>query len=150
MLVKIATVVDKYELHETCEMFGDMWFDDLWTSQNIDPSNQLGRFLYLAYVFRKPEAFNDLTQRAILNTKDRLDRQWEVKGLTSFPVRVASKFSLSLFAHTPPDSVCLKWPSNLHGTMHTVQFWTSLPGSSPATRVNVSTVDAPNYATQWF
>ena len=99
-LIEIAILVDKYELHEVCELFTDMWFADVYGVHWDNPPLPT-EWIYLSYVFGKADEFKQATRLAILNCGP----EFEDEGMP-IPKEIASKL---VYLLTPRDSDLFRW-----------------------------------------
>jgi hypothetical protein len=115
LFVKIAILIDKYELHEVAEVWTELWFDDLRmrmkettpSSSSQVPSrhpggksqpspSELNDWIYLCWVFRHEFEFHGLTRKAMMDS----GRYYEDRGLP-VPEMVGGKVASnpSVYAH---------------------------------------------------
>ena len=71
-LTKIAVLVDKYELLGIAEVFIDYWLLDLEGTIPTAPNDTLILWICVAWVFKKLDIFQRVTQMAQLESKDLL------------------------------------------------------------------------------
>ncbi|EMC97236.1 hypothetical protein BAUCODRAFT_51931, partial [Baudoinia panamericana UAMH 10762] len=68
ILTQVASLIDKYELHETTEIFTDMWFEAVRPALLQDHHQNLASRVFICWILQKPSEFNILTRKAILET----------------------------------------------------------------------------------
>lgn len=86
LLLKIAILIDKYELHEVSEILTDEWFSVNWNSRSYSSIHYSG-WIYLCWVFQKRSEFSQTTRLAIL----KCNSHFEDDGLP-FPSRLTCRF----------------------------------------------------------
>lgn len=64
MLTKIAVLVDFYECYEAVEIFSNMWIDSLKGDLPQSISTKLTQWIWVTWVFSKPQQFKAATQIA--------------------------------------------------------------------------------------
>lgn len=85
LLTDIAILVDKYALHEVTEVYTCIWFSKLYRPYSSPPS-ELTDWIFICWVFGRPNEFEKLTRAAILDC----GLKFEDNGLP-FPEWIASK-----------------------------------------------------------
>ena len=83
--IAVTILIDKYELHESSQVYADMWFDDLWAKRSLSTPH-LTDWIYVCWVLGKAMYFKSLTKRAISDCGSK----FEDNGLP-FPEFIASK-----------------------------------------------------------
>ena len=96
MLTKIAVLVDFYECYEAVEIFSNMWIDSLKGDLPQSISTKLTQWIWVAWVFNKPQQFKAATRIAGRQNKGPI----ETDGLP-IPQIVVGQYS--------PLNMYLKW-----------------------------------------
>ncbi|OCL14163.1 hypothetical protein AOQ84DRAFT_309366 [Glonium stellatum] len=73
MLTKIAVLVDIYECYEVVEMFSNMWIDSLIGDMPQSISMKLTQWIWVAWVFNKPDQFKVATRIAGRQNRDLIE-----------------------------------------------------------------------------
>lgn len=72
MFAQIATLVDKYEVHEGAEMFTNFWFEHLKSSIPDRYTNDIPSWICICWVFNKAPEFKKVTQLVLRQGREAL------------------------------------------------------------------------------
>jgi hypothetical protein len=95
LLIRIAILVDKYQMLERVEIFSDMWIDELQGSKNGIPKSltpDVLSWLSISWVFNKADPFRQLTRILAMEGDD--DMGGEKLQVLPIPDRVISMNTL--------------------------------------------------------
>ncbi|KAJ9605306.1 hypothetical protein H2200_009963 [Cladophialophora chaetospira] len=84
-LIEIATLVDKYELLDACQMHVDVWMNTSCLD-HVRAWRELADWIYITWIFQKGNQFQELTRRAIWE----MDHYTEISEV-SLPESITSK-----------------------------------------------------------
>jgi hypothetical protein len=88
MMIKLAILVDKYQMVEAVESFSDSWINDLLTRGrlpiyleigDIDGHIKLQRWLAVSWIFRRPDEFSKITAAAIIACGTNLANEFDAE-----------------------------------------------------------------------
>ena len=63
-LLKVATLVDKYEFHESAQLFSDIWIEGLKKHKPTSMCGDVMSWLCVSWVFKRPIEFREMTHIA--------------------------------------------------------------------------------------
>lgn len=64
LLVELAVLVDYFQCHEILDLFSDLWVEALRSSVPSDYTNDVPRWIFISWVFRKADIFKQVTEVA--------------------------------------------------------------------------------------
>jgi len=83
-LVKIAIIVDKYEMHDNVDHFSELWMKPIYTWQfRTEPILYILSMLCISWVFKDQNLFAEMTLAAQLQLDRRID---EYAGFDATPI----------------------------------------------------------------